>query len=244
MEGKTTVAVNIAIAAASFGRRVVLVDADLHRPTAHILLSEPLSPGLSTYLEGRTQARAMLARLEEEIRARPASERTGRLEPGDIRVLQKKFPHGIPEEEDMPASVPVAQERRLPPVDRDAVRQILRDTRIAGLAFVPAGPPPPNPHGLLEKPEFEALLRHLAKDADLLIVDGPPVLAGPDAAVIAKRAEMTLIVARAGRTRRPDLAAAKRGLLHAGARNMAVLLNGVRSETMVYADYDLERRAW
>jgi polysaccharide biosynthesis transport protein len=45
-EGKSTVAVNFAKAAAAMGRRVLLVDADLRQPRVHSLLNLPSGPGV------------------------------------------------------------------------------------------------------------------------------------------------------------------------------------------------------
>lgn len=52
-EGKTSVALNLAIAMAQGGKRVVLVDADLRRPMVHQLLELTQSPGLSEALIAR-----------------------------------------------------------------------------------------------------------------------------------------------------------------------------------------------
>jgi polysaccharide biosynthesis transport protein len=51
-EGKSTSALNLAIAAALSGRRVILVDCDLRRPTQHRLLKLPNQVGLSNVLTG------------------------------------------------------------------------------------------------------------------------------------------------------------------------------------------------
>lgn len=51
-EGKSYVASNLAIAMALDGRRVVLVDADLHRPTVHSVFDVPRQPGLTNVLVG------------------------------------------------------------------------------------------------------------------------------------------------------------------------------------------------
>ena len=49
-EGKTSVAVNLAVTLAQIGRLVLLVDADLRKPRLHKIFSIPNEEGLSTYL--------------------------------------------------------------------------------------------------------------------------------------------------------------------------------------------------
>jgi capsular exopolysaccharide synthesis family protein len=52
LEGKTTIASNLAIALAAGGRKVVLVDGDLRRPSAHKSFGVNAQPGLSDVLTG------------------------------------------------------------------------------------------------------------------------------------------------------------------------------------------------
>jgi capsular exopolysaccharide synthesis family protein len=56
LEGKSTVATNLAIALTQLGRRVVVVDADLRRPRVHKVLSMPNDVGLSSFLSGNASA--------------------------------------------------------------------------------------------------------------------------------------------------------------------------------------------
>ncbi|MGC8669480.1 MAG: polysaccharide biosynthesis tyrosine autokinase [Chthonomonadales bacterium] len=51
-EGKSLVAANLATAFALEGRRVILIDADMRKPTCHTTLNRPQSPGLSELLDG------------------------------------------------------------------------------------------------------------------------------------------------------------------------------------------------
>jgi capsular exopolysaccharide synthesis family protein len=51
-EGKSTLAANLASVFAHAGTRTLLIDADLRRGVQHQLFDQPLSPGLSDYLQG------------------------------------------------------------------------------------------------------------------------------------------------------------------------------------------------
>ena len=52
-DGKSVVAVNLAVLLGRSGRRVLLVDADLRRPILHQLLEHPQEPGLSEVVTGK-----------------------------------------------------------------------------------------------------------------------------------------------------------------------------------------------
>jgi capsular exopolysaccharide synthesis family protein len=53
-EGKSTTVANLAIAFAQSGKRVLLVDADLHRPSLHKLFNIRGNPGLSDFIFGNS----------------------------------------------------------------------------------------------------------------------------------------------------------------------------------------------
>ncbi len=65
-EGKTTITVNLGVALARKGLRVILVDGDLRRPQLHDMLGVDNSTGLSTVLEGRSQAMETLSEIADE----------------------------------------------------------------------------------------------------------------------------------------------------------------------------------
>jgi chain length determinant protein tyrosine kinase EpsG len=94
------------------------------------------------------------------------------------------------------------------------------------LYFAPAGPIPPNPVELMQRPRFGQLVRELLEEFDHVIVDTPAAVRGPDARVIAARCGAALIVARKSRSRVAQL----EGLLSALARGPAQIAGVVMNE--------------
>ena len=76
--------------------------------------------------------------------------------------------------------------------------QIIHDTKVENLHFIPRGQVPPNPAELLMHPRFKELMERLSEQYDLVLVDTPPILAVTDAAIVGQLAGTSLIVTRFG----------------------------------------------
>ena len=73
---------------------------------------------------------------------------------------------------------------------------------VNGLLVLASGKPPPNPAELLAGARAAELFKALADNADIVLVDSPPVLPVTDAAVIANRVDGTILVASATTSQR------------------------------------------
>lgn len=78
----------------------------------------------------------------------------------------------------------------------------LKATEIPGLVLLPHGKLRGFDHDLLEGPEMEEVLAELRERFDVIVMDGPPLAAGPDAALLGKRSDQVLLVLRTGVTDR------------------------------------------
>lgn len=164
-EGKSYVASNLAIAMALDGRRVILVDADLHRPRAHVIFDLPKQPGLTNILVGDNT-------LEESLKM-----------------------VGIP-----------------------------------GLSVLSAGTMPPNPTELLNSVAMDAVLQDLQQQADIVILDSPPILATADSQVLSAKVDGVVYVMQLGRVPRSAVQRAFELLKKANASVVGVVFNKVEQK--------------
>jgi non-specific protein-tyrosine kinase len=92
---------------------------------------------------------------------------------------------------------------------------------------LPSGPIPPNPSELLGSRGMADLVVRLTEIYDIVLIDAPPLLPVTDAAVLASRADGTLLVVRIGRTRREQVRRAMETLRAVDARVLGTVLNMV-----------------
>lgn len=169
-EGKSVTSVNLAVALAQGGKRVTLVDCDLHRARVHRLLALPNSVGLTSALIDQ-------------------------------------------------GSDPLSS---------------LQETPVPGLRAMTSGPIPPNPAEILGSTRMHEVLEALGADAEIVILDSPPVLAMSDSAILASQVDGVLLVLDAKSTRREEARSAMASLRQVQARVVGVALNRVSRERSGY----------
>jgi non-specific protein-tyrosine kinase len=196
-EGKSLIAANLALSIAQGGSSVVLVDADMRRPTQHELF------GLSN---GRGLSRALLE-LGPDLSAYSQQ----------VQLYDR--------EAGKPGAGAAEDGRPLP------------GARSGELRVITSGPVPPNPADLLASERMLALIKFLESQADVVLVDAPPVMVVTDAVALSTRVDGVLLVIDAGRTRRARTQNTVERLRHVSARLLGVVLNRVPSSRGGYYSY-------
>ena len=95
----------------------------------------------------------------------------------------------------------------------------------SSLSVLPAGPIPPNPLELLNRPSFSQLLGAVARSYDIVLIDTPAALDFADASMIASRVGAALMVARRNETRVAAFSQLARILTGAGVAVVGSVLN-------------------
>lgn len=103
----------------------------------------------------------------------------------------------------------------------------------ARLHLLAAGPWRAKPQELLSSPNLAAALEGVGREADVVLVDCPPVLEVADALVLSRLVDSVLLVAAAGRTTERDVARAVEQLRDVGAPLTGVVLSRAGAGTDV-----------
>ena len=171
-EGKSFILANLAVVLASSGKRVIMVDADMRRPSLHEYFDRPNVSGLAELLSCDV------------------------LDGGHVSSIQTDFDN---------------------------------------VTLISAGKPPVDTAALLTSPRLPSLLAALRNQADLILIDSPPILGPADGVILATHAEGTILVVGVGLTRRDSVAQAKHRLLAQGGRGfLGVAVNRAKLDDSYY----------
>ena len=108
-----------------------------------------------------------------------------------------------------------------------ALREALQRHGESGVLFLSAGKEVRNHTELLDSDPMRQLLRELRQEADLVILDSPPVLAVADSLVLARLSDDVLMVCVAGQSHRHELQLARTLLSRVGESVSGVVLNKI-----------------
>jgi succinoglycan biosynthesis transport protein ExoP len=175
-EGKSTTAANLAVALARMGKRVIVADLDMRRPSLGRLFGlDERRFGVTEVLDGRVSLDSVLAPIRI---GRGGSDGSSE---GSLHVL-------------------------------------------------PAGSIPPNVGEFFASSRLSTLLAALTAQADILLIDGPPVLGTGDGVTLAAEVEALVLVARVDETRRAMLDETRDVLAMCKAEKLGVVVTSAPCE--------------
>jgi succinoglycan biosynthesis transport protein ExoP len=112
-------------------------------------------------------------------------------------------------------------------IGRAELRDVIQPWQRTTLDIMPAGQIPPNPSELLGSKAMTSLLKQLADNYDMVLLDSSPLLPVTDAAILSKSVGGTLVVVGADRIHRPQLQQALESLSTVDANVLGLVLNKV-----------------
>ncbi len=98
---------------------------------------------------------------------------------------------------------------------------------VPSLTLLPAGPKPPNPAELLASNRMAELIQHWKEEYDHVVIDSAPILMVSDALAVTARADGTVMVIRAGLTRKKAISRAFDLLSRANVSILGAVMNDI-----------------
>jgi succinoglycan biosynthesis transport protein ExoP len=198
-EGKTTVARNLALALSEGGRRVVLVDADLRKPSLHRKLGMKNQRGLAELLDGTRTLDEVTIEVPINL-PKPKNRSHG----ADEAIPASPTDNGSAGAETTAGAFAPKEG------EAAATQGVERATELNGhtaahppgfvaqpsLFYIPSGAKPPNPQGVLESEAFRMLIDDLKRSFDAVVLDSTPLTLVSDAIPVIRSVDALLLVAR------------------------------------------------
>lgn len=219
-EGKSTVAANLCIIAAQHGKRTILIDGDVRRPTLHETFEVPYSPGLTNLVRESTRA---FAEFSDQKAPLPLSE---------LEAQFSRDPAGRWKFHSQRQAMHVSVLKALQPA-----------SALESLRILTAGDKLAKPHMLWSSPMIEEIIALLRLTADLIVIDSPPVIGIPDSSFIVNHVDRVLLCVEAARTEKQVLQRTLKALENARNKFIGVVLNKVDPVT-TYGGYKYYHRSY
>lgn len=121
-------------------------------------------------------------------------------------------------------------------------KNIIFDSHIENLHFIPSGPVPPNPAELVGSDTMKSLILELKKEYDYVIIDSPPIFIVADSIPLMEKVDLNLYITRYSTTQKELLNFINTFYEKGTLKNLSIILNDIdfsKSSGYNYA-YDYE----
>ena len=119
----------------------------------------------------------------------------------------------------------------------EEVEEYVKKTDVKNLFVISRGTVPPNPSELLSSKRFESIIEDFKQLFDYIILDCVPINGLPDALVLSKIADKTVIVTKYGSTNIDALEDTKKALNNVDASIAGVVVNRIPKAKTKYGNY-------
>lgn len=174
-EGKSCISSNLSATYSQAGKKVLLIDADMRRPSQHTHF--PAEQLMRILYEDAVHLES------EDIHETPEIMHSDPRKPGLSEML-----------------ITMNNENNY-----EVFRSTVRETGIPNLHLIPGGTVPPNPIELLNSDMMTQLLEIAKSEYDIVIIDSPPVRAVADPVILAMTVDAVVYVFDITKTKRIDV---------------------------------------
>lgn len=121
-------------------------------------------------------------------------------------------------------------------IGKEVLEDVIKDCG-ENLHILTSGKIPPNPSEMLGSKNMNNLLKALKSRYDIIILDSAPLQAVTDAQILSTRTDATILVVRAGKTKKEGVLQAKNSLEKVRANIIGIVLNGTEEMKNKYYNY-------
>lgn len=119
-------------------------------------------------------------------------------------------------------------------VNKVKLSEIIISTDYENVDIMPSGSRPPNPSEMLGSETMKDLIEYLKEYYNYILIDLPPINLVTDAAVASKYLNGIVLVAKAGQTRKEDLAESIQRMNNKNCKVLGIVLNGKAPSSVGY----------